>query len=173
MAESELLGLLKIYTFLTNVKQPMQMQINVEISVAFFCTTLLARRLVPLSAQGRNTNVRRQVFWLSGSLPRIWSRICTQSPKIQQEIDSGKLINFSLLNTTSRIFSIKGGGTGFWVSHPMLLSFLQQKKFPFRAGVLANSAKKNRYFWSKTLFLALYGTKDVGDFPFPFPGVTP
>ena len=92
MAESELLGLLKIYTFLTNVKQPMQMQINVEISVAFFCTTLLARRLVPLSAQGRNTNVRRQVFWLSGSLPRIWSRICTQSPKIQQEIDSGKLI---------------------------------------------------------------------------------
>ena len=31
MAESELLGLLKIYTFLTNVKQPMQMQINVEI----------------------------------------------------------------------------------------------------------------------------------------------
>ena len=101
-----------IYTLLTNVKQPMQMQINVEISVEFFCTTLLARRLVPLSAQGRNTNVRRQVFWLSGSLPRIWSRICTQSPKIQQEIDSGKLINFSLLNTTSRIFSIKGGG---WV----------------------------------------------------------
>ena len=96
MAESELLELLKIYTFLTNVKQPMQMQINVEISVEFFCTTLLARRLVPLSAQGRNTNVRRQVFWLSGSLPRIWSRICTQSPKIQQEIDSGKLINFSL-----------------------------------------------------------------------------
>jgi hypothetical protein len=38
----------------------------------------------------------------------------------------------------------------------MLLSFLQQKNFPFRAGVLANSAKKTGILVKNSIFSPLW-----------------
>ena len=49
--------------------------------------------------------------------------------------------------TTKRIFSVEGGYS------PVPLSFFGQNDFSL--GVPPNSAKKNRYFWSKTPILGL------------------
>ena len=68
MAESELLELLKIYTFLTNVKQPMQMQINVEISVEFFCNYFVGKEVSAVVGPGEEYKCEKAsilALWLS------------------------------------------------------------------------------------------------------------
>ena len=57
-----------IYTLLTNVKQPMQMQINVEISVGFFLHYFVGKEASAVVDPGEEYNCEKAsilALWLS------------------------------------------------------------------------------------------------------------